>query len=308
MDGQLLDIYSEFYLEEGKRNTYHKLIGYHKSYDGVNDNNKAMRLYVPLEFWFCRNIGSSLPLVSMQYHEVEINFKLRPLKNLLVSDQIIPSENITDPTTELLVDYIFLDKDERNWFAETEQQYLVQQVFENDYFNVVGTISTEINSRDLVPSYMWRFRRNDAYMRNEWSNFTNWAYNNVLPTQPDNTSNVIDSSGTRYPSPSPNIFIYTTLKPQNKKKIMQNMALMIDGEYREKALPAVFYEYAEKWLRTTGNARDGIYCYNFCIDSNFREYFVSVDQLVLKIGEKIVLCSINFISFWSGNLMRLFFI
>ena len=43
MDGQLLDIYSEFYLEEGKRNTYHKLIGYHKSYDGVDDNNKSIR-------------------------------------------------------------------------------------------------------------------------------------------------------------------------------------------------------------------------------------------------------------------------
>ena len=79
----------------------------------------------------------------------------------------------------MLANYIFLDKDERNWFAETEQQYLVQQVFEREYFNVVGTTSAEINSRDLVPSYMWRFRRNDAYMRNEWSNFTNWPYNNL---------------------------------------------------------------------------------------------------------------------------------
>ena len=121
---------------------------------------------------------------------------------------------------------------------------------------------------------MWRFRRNDAYTRNEWSNYTNWPYNHILPTHPKNTNNPT-GSGVDYalnPSPSPNIFIYTKLHSENIKSILQDAAIILDGEYRENILPAVLYEYAEKWLRTTGNAKDGIFCYNFCMDSNRREY------------------------------------
>ena len=32
----------------------------------------------------------------------------------------------------------------------------------------------------MVASYMWRFRRSDANLRNEWSNYSNWAYDNVF--------------------------------------------------------------------------------------------------------------------------------
>lgn len=29
-------------------------------------------LYIPLEFWFCRNPGLALPLIALQYHEVNL--------------------------------------------------------------------------------------------------------------------------------------------------------------------------------------------------------------------------------------------
>ena len=35
---------------------------------------------------------------------------------------------------------------------------------------------TKIDTNGLVSNFMWYFQRNDAYMRNEWSNYTNWAY------------------------------------------------------------------------------------------------------------------------------------
>ena len=40
----------------------------------------------------------------------------------------------------------------------------------------------EIESKDMVSNYMWRFRRSDAYLRNEWSNYTNWPYKNIKPS------------------------------------------------------------------------------------------------------------------------------
>ena len=40
-------------------------------------------LYIPLQFWFCRNPGLALPLIALQYHEVKINLELRPLDEVL---------------------------------------------------------------------------------------------------------------------------------------------------------------------------------------------------------------------------------
>jgi hypothetical protein len=48
----------------------------------ANPSNGPMTLMIPLEFWFCRNIGNSLPLVALQYHDVEIEIQLRPLSQL----------------------------------------------------------------------------------------------------------------------------------------------------------------------------------------------------------------------------------
>ena len=282
-------------------------------YRGNSDIEPSIRtrqLMIPIETWFGVSSKTALPLVAIQYSEISIKIVFRPVKELYkirdVEDlqynfpYIAPDPGndlhsfyrfIHAPQDEksvvyqnkredwnadvhLLANYVFLDTDEQRGFAETEQQYLVQQVFERDYFNVTGTVSVEIQSRDLVPSYMWRFRRSDAFTRNEWSNYSNWPYKDILPTQPSNESNPVqdDPSFNRFPSPSPNIFIYTGLQEENKREILTDLALVIDGKYRETTHPACLYEYGEKWLRTKGNARDGIFCYNFCIDSNFREY------------------------------------
>ena len=32
------------------------------------------------------------------------------------------------------------------------------------------------------------------------------------------------------------------------------------------------FNYLEKYNRTTGSAKDGLYCYNFCLNSNRKEY------------------------------------
>ena len=40
-------------------------------------------LYVPLQFWFCRNPGLALPLIALQYHEVKINLDIRPIDECL---------------------------------------------------------------------------------------------------------------------------------------------------------------------------------------------------------------------------------
>jgi hypothetical protein len=47
-----------------------------------------------------------------------------------------------------------------------------------------------------------------------------------------------------------------------------NLSILLDGKYRETTLDAGVYNYIEKYVRTKGNGPDGLYCYNFCIDTN----------------------------------------
>ena len=45
-------------------------------------NSGPLTTYIPLQFWFCRNIGLALPLVALQYHEVQLEVNFRPFEEM----------------------------------------------------------------------------------------------------------------------------------------------------------------------------------------------------------------------------------
>lgn len=45
-------------------------------------NAGPITLYIPLQFWFCRNIGLALPLIALQYHESFLEINFNPLSQL----------------------------------------------------------------------------------------------------------------------------------------------------------------------------------------------------------------------------------
>jgi len=77
------------------------------------------KLYVPLQFWFCRNPGLALPLIALQYHEVKLNVQFVTAT---------PVTNLASFNTCVFCDYIFLDTDERRRFAQVSHEYLIEQV------------------------------------------------------------------------------------------------------------------------------------------------------------------------------------
>jgi hypothetical protein len=111
-------------------------------------------LYVPLQFWYCRNPGLALPLIALQYHEVKINLDLRSIEECLwaVSDLALAEgvngkiQNVYAQSlvgASLYVDYIFLDTDERRRMAQNPHEYLIEQIqFTGD--ESVGSSSNKI--------------------------------------------------------------------------------------------------------------------------------------------------------------------
>jgi len=110
-------------------------------------------LYVPLQFWFCRNPGLALPLIALQYHEVKINIEFRPLDQCLwaVKDTSATaneqkhagSYSKSMVAASLFVDYVFLDTDERRRMAQNPHEYLIEQLQDNGSESV-GSSSNKI--------------------------------------------------------------------------------------------------------------------------------------------------------------------
>jgi hypothetical protein len=85
--GQLIDrqysewmeIWTQLSQSESKKRGLDQLLN--RNYN-LEINPNAQTLYIPLQFWFCRNIGLALPLIALQYHEVELELNFRPLNQM----------------------------------------------------------------------------------------------------------------------------------------------------------------------------------------------------------------------------------
>jgi hypothetical protein len=208
-----LYIWNELSLPAGKRAGYNVMVG-------ANPTNTCTKLagqseyelYVPLEFWFCRNVGLALPLIALQYHEVKINVEYDTVSNLtdssvtnLCYDQDVTGGvtngntaintispvattgagkifsatadiSLVDPT--LWVDYIFLDTDERRRFAQLSHEYLIEQL----QFTGTDTItssgsdsmkSMRMNFNHPCKELIWCVKRDAGSVY--WNNFSTAA-------------------------------------------------------------------------------------------------------------------------------------
>ena len=179
--------------------------------------------------------------------------------------------------------YCFLSNDEERLFALNEQKYLIKQVHETKFYNVTGPNRVDLDSVGMVSNFLFYFQRSDANLRNEWSNYTNWPYNylpqDLVPAPTEGFYPIIRQNGSQtektYIGPGVNIdgkltgwMITNTFSLENEKNILLAMGILLDGSYRENLQPAGVYNYIEKYTRTPGNGPDGLYCYNFCLNTS----------------------------------------
>jgi hypothetical protein len=176
--GQWMNIWSELITDLSKRDALNTMIGRHDFFT-VTTQNGPLNLYVPLQFWFCNNLGSSLPLVAIQNQDVRINMKLKSFTSLWVSNDTtnaseILNQDITFDQLTLLVDYIFLDEDERRFFAQNKHYYLIEQI-------QLSTTSIDItrseNIIDLpfnhpVKELIWIVQTDEVKNKNQWINYS----------------------------------------------------------------------------------------------------------------------------------------
>ena len=170
---QWLDIYNELF------ETSHDYRAVMNSGSGKTTTNTAdVTVYIPLRFWFNRNPGLALPLIALQYHEVKINMTLcgdTELTAAVADDETaaIPATmvaratgtaaaeagglsgvlNVSLSSAELLVNYLYLDTDERRRFAQVSHEYLIEQVQHTGVETAGGAI--DMNFNHPVKALLW---------------------------------------------------------------------------------------------------------------------------------------------------------
>jgi hypothetical protein len=218
-----------------------------------------------------------------QFYQQMYRFLQPPPDIELGPTSYLDTRTIWNSDIHLNCTYCFLSNDEVQLFAKNEQKYLFKQVHESVFYNVTGANKIQLDSIGLVSNWMWFFQRSDANLRNEWTNYFNWPYNyipNDLVQAPTQGTVVVPNWSTPPPDnvgigPGVNpdglltgLMISSDYSMQNTKPILLDLGILLDGQYRENLQPAGIFNFIEKYVRTSGNAPDGLYCYNFCLHTS----------------------------------------
>ena len=137
--GDFIQIYTDLYDDDWNKLC---LIGLDDTLTTPAETVDSTYVYVPLKFWFCNSLKKSLPLISLQYHDIELEVKIRDwdscyqvLKKTTLGGEegFHHVQSINKMTQQVLegvrldCNYIYLDSEERKRFAEKEHKILITQ-------------------------------------------------------------------------------------------------------------------------------------------------------------------------------------
>ena len=262
--GNLLEVSYQLSHHTNLDKTYDKLIGNLQELNNYNELKKpSYILYIPLNFWFNKNNGSTFPLIASQYSDLALKLKLRNI-NLCghiegVSGEQYSLEDLWNDKNyklevSLLVDYIFLDGQERKKFAQSSHEYLIENfqtvttrlsnhesqinestITNNDVINNKISFSIDLGLKHPCKQLIWCFQK-DKYMDNK-NGTEKCIYNNFA------------------------------LNSTNDKNPMKNCNLLLNGYDRmDKRLgKAEYYNLVQSYQHNTNTPNIGIYSYSFAI-------------------------------------------
>jgi len=133
--GQVIDMQDAYWMNNiepvvGATNTNQRLLPKYDSavtptQAGFNNNS-----FQALKFFFCKDWQSALPLVALQYHDVELRITWA---STLTATAFSGATSLSPTTYQdlqyiLWTNFIYLDQTERDYFSKTSQDMLITQV------------------------------------------------------------------------------------------------------------------------------------------------------------------------------------
>jgi len=189
-------------------------------------------VFIPLMFFFCRNPGAALPLIALQYHEVKINILWNKPQLIFKSVTNGAIDYVNPSQANLIVDYVYLDVEERRRMAQESHEYLIEQT----QFNETKGMTSAQQRVDLT--------------------FNHPVKELIWVTQLSSRRNC------RFISRAdPQVQV----TPFTYDDIIYNCALQLNGQDRVPSLPGRYYRAVQAFQHHSGTNVQGAYSYSFAI-------------------------------------------
>lgn len=245
---------------------YNILIGNTPDFYDISNNQPLNNiLYIPIDTWFNRHVGNSVPIVNLIHSNLNIKIELNDLDKLLFIDD--SSVLLIKPKLKckILARYIYLEDEERTRIAGSKMEYLIEKynhnfvkyfsrnnifesvadVFTSNQNNDINlsslqqSVSLKINLCDPTKYFIWYIKFKDATTEIS-SDVINWC---------DFGYNVRDSNG-----------ILKTIKNPIK-----SFELTMNGIQREIPHDDLYYNSLIPYSKNTSSLGLGEYLYSFCL-------------------------------------------
>ena len=238
-------LYSELYLDEGKK------LSYGKATSATQDNEK---IYLPLIFFFNRNPGLALPLIALQYHEVRLDFDLSSDFGTLMDG------------FKVWANYVYLDTEERRRFAQKGHEYLIEQVQHTGTDSIADAGETQKRLSYNHPVKELVFCMESSAGANTW-NFTKDATAVVtsnVKAYCSATSNVAVSTGA---AGAPAVISTGTAAvwTEGSAGDLESFKLVLNGQDRMKEQGGKYYNSVQPFVHHSGAPLPGVYAYSFAL-------------------------------------------
>jgi len=242
----------------------------------------AKTLYIPLQFWFCRNPGVAIPLIALQYHEVRINVDFDTAPNCYYGSGVAPGSLAA---ASLYVDYCYLDTEERRRFAQQSHEYLIEQVQYTGAESITSSSNKiQLNFNHPVKELFWVVQR-DSFVDCSTDSDANTNYNGQQPFNYSDdwdtsvgllsvfTDEVADgplnSGSTNGPSVHSNYLLAKLLTDSevrcDGKNPVEVAKLQLNGQDRFTEREGSYFDRVQPYQHHCRTPSTGINCYSFAL-------------------------------------------
>jgi len=240
--GEWLEIWHSLTQKDSKERGYKIMIGdVPELYTFDNNIKNEYELIIPLQFWFCRNVGASLPLVALNNAPIEVYVKFRELNDICYFDNFTYFRKTPKLKCKMIAEYIYVEDDERNSLVKSKLEYLI------DVLQYNGELLVSRNSL------------NDEHQVEAKMYFTNPCKEFIWFLQNTKFINGSLSFGER----KWNVYSYDvgeTITPANKIRIKFN------SRDREQSKDSDYYNYIQPLEKHYSDPALGIYVYSFSLE------------------------------------------
>ena len=273
--GEWLHLWNELSQSPGLQDGYARMVGHSAHLTVQTKETAETTLYIPLQFWFCRNPGLALPLIALQYHEVKINVEFNELSKCSSSVPLGATSAGDLKNSSLYVDYIYLDTDERRRFAQVSHEYLIEQLqFTGEESINSSSSKVKLNFNHPVKELVWVVQRNTA------------SHFDFSDSSADTDG---ATSGTPTDTDTPLDRQFDTLRVTRSLNTVKNAKLQLNGHDRFQEREGDYFNFVQPYQHHTNVPSTGINVYSFGLKPEEHQpsgtcNFSRIDNAVLQLS------------------------